>query len=96
MSKKTDIEQLRAMSKPELAVALANTARAAVCPDDKWTLKRGRDAIEVLLIAASMVYPTSKDIETLGKNNTITDTAVKLADEIDVIKEEARQADEQV
>lgn len=89
------IEQLRQLGKPELAVAVSQLVRDVMCPEGKWTLERGRDCVEVLLIATRMAFPTSVEIDSIGKNDTITDTAVKLADEIDVIKEEARQADEE-
>jgi hypothetical protein len=89
------IEQLRRLTKPELSVALASLVREVLCPGKEWTLEKGRDCVEVLLIAARMAFPTTADIESLGKKDTITEVAVKIADQIDVIKEEAKQADEE-
>lgn len=88
------MEQLRKMGKPELAVSIAGLVRETICPDGKWTIERGRDCIEVLLIAARMAYPTSADIESLG-SGAVTEVALKMADEINVIKEEARTANEE-
>jgi hypothetical protein len=93
--KMDQIEQLRRLQKPELAVSLAALVREVLCPGNEWTLERGRDCVEVLLIAARMAFPTSADIESLGRTNTISKVAVELADQIDVIKEEAKKADEE-
>ena len=87
------VEELRKLGKPELAASVAALVKEVLCPD-KWTIEQGRDCVDVLLIAARMAYPTSADIESLGRDDTIADVAIKLADEIDVMKEEAKHVDD--
>ena len=61
-----DLSELKKLSKPELAVTLANLVRSCFLPEDgKWTIGAGRDCIEVLLMAARMVFPTQGDIDHL-------------------------------
>ena len=38
------IEHLRRLQKPELAVSLAALVREVLCPGNEWTLERGRDS----------------------------------------------------
>lgn len=87
----SDIEDLRRLSKPELAAAVAQLVRSVICHDG-WSLEKGRDCVDVLLIAARTAFPTRADIQTLGRDTTVTSVAVELADSIDVIKEEAKNA----
>lgn len=83
-------DDLRKLDKPTLAASIASLVREVLCPDGVWTLAKGRDCIDVLLIAARLAFPTSADLESLGSDNTIADVAIKLADDIDVMKEEAK------
>lgn len=87
----SDVAALRTLSKPELAAAVAQLVRTVICHDG-WSLEKGRDCVDVLLIAARTAFPTRADVESLGKTNTVTSVAVELADSIDVIKEEAKNA----
>lgn len=89
------IEYMRQLTKPQLALSLAALVREIKCPGDTWTLEKGKECVEVLAFAASLAFPTRADIDSLGKNNTISDVAVKLADDIKVMKEEAAHAKEE-
>jgi len=61
-----DLTELKKLSKPQLAVALANMVRACFLPENgKWTIIAGRDCIDTLLLAARMVFPTQADIDGL-------------------------------
>lgn len=73
----TELNELRSMSKAELAASIAAMVREALLPEDGWTIEAGRDCVEVLLIAARIAYPTSADIENLGKAQPTTQVAQK-------------------
>jgi hypothetical protein len=65
-----DLNELRQMSKAELAASIAAMVREALLPEEGWTIEAGRDCVEVLLIAARIAYPTTADIESLGQPTT--------------------------
>lgn len=88
----SDIETLRKLNRTELAVSVANLVRQVVCGDEPWSLAKGRECVDVLLIATRVAFPTRADIESLGKDNTISQVAVDLSQDIQVMKEEAKNA----
>lgn len=72
MTKIEELEELRSLSKPELAASIAAMVRKALLPEEGWTIEAGRECVEVLLIAARIAYPTRDDIESMGRAQPTT------------------------
>lgn len=65
-----EVEQLRKLSRLDLAATLANMVRQVLLPESGWTIGAGRDCVDVLLMAASLAYPTSADIDECASRAT--------------------------
>lgn len=86
----------RGASQQKVAEALVEFVQEVYAPaEGKWSIEAGTKCIETLLLAARMAYPTSADIESLGKKEPKAPDVVvvsrNLAEQIDAVKRELQE-----
>lgn len=86
----------RGASVEKLAYALVEFVQEVYAPaNGKWSIEAGTKCIETFLIGARLAYPTSANIESLGKEEDDPPDVVvvsrNLAEQIDAIKRELQE-----